>query len=60
MERDAIEREVGSIETMGAAIRWVLGRSPAAEFLDVVAQDEFTLDVIVRVGPATYVVFDTT
>ena len=54
------QEQVLPIQSLGQAIRWALARTPRAEFVDVVAQDEFTLDVIVRVTPKSFVVFDTT
>jgi hypothetical protein len=60
MERGPIASEVESLETLEQVIRWALARSPRAEFVDVVVQDEFTHDVIVRVNSSVYLVFDTT
>ena len=60
MSHDPLFEEVLPIQTLGQAIRWALARTPRAEFVDVVAQDEYTLDVIVRVTPHIFVVFDTT
>jgi hypothetical protein len=46
-----------SFDTLEDLVRWPLGM-----ILDVVVQDEYTHDVIVRVTshPSAYVVFDTT
>ena len=52
--------ELESLETLGQVIHWALARTPPAAFEDVIIQDEFTHDVIVRVEPALYAVFDTT
>jgi hypothetical protein len=52
--------EVAAIRSMVQALRWAESRSPRAEFVNAVTQDEFTSDVIVRVGDDVYVVFDTT
>jgi hypothetical protein len=60
MDPDFLRDEVLPIRTLGHAIRWALARTPRAEFVDVVAQDEYTLDVILRVTPHVFVVFDTT
>jgi hypothetical protein len=60
MDTESILEEVGPIRTLAGALDWALGRTPPAEFVDVIAQDEFTQDVIVRVGPRAFVVFDTT
>ena len=60
MDHEPLQEEVLPIETLGQAIQWALARTPHAEFVNVVAQDEYTLDVIVRVTPRVFVVFDTT
>ena len=60
MDPDPLRREARSIQTLGQAIRWVLAKTPRAEFVSLVTQDEYTLDVIVRVTPQAFVVFDTT
>jgi hypothetical protein len=60
MSHDALHGEVQPIQTLGQAIRWALAKTPRAEFVQVVTQDEYTLDVIVRVTPHLFVVFDTT
>ncbi len=52
--------EVNSIRSMVDAMKWAIRRVPPAVFLNAVAQDEFTHDVIVRVGDDYFVVFDTT
>jgi hypothetical protein len=44
----------------GYPFQWALARTPRAEFVNVVARDEFTHDVIVRVTARAFVVFDTT
>ena len=49
MDRDRLVEEVRALEGLGGVIRWALARSPRAGFVDVVIQDEFTHDVVVRV-----------
>lgn len=56
----AILHEVDGMESLGPVIRWALARTPPAEFVDVVIQDEFTHDVVVRVADDLFLVFDTT
>jgi hypothetical protein len=56
----ALEAELGSIGSIAQAVRWASGRVPPAAFVNAVAQDEFTHDVVVKVGERTYAVFDTT
>ena len=46
--------------SLRAVLAWAFGRSPAAELVDVVTQDEFTHDVIFRASASAYLVFDTT
>ena len=46
------------LATLEDVLRVGFGQQPAWEILDVIVQDEFTHDVIVR-GPG-YLVFDTT
>ncbi len=58
-DHDAIRSEVNSIRSMVDAMKWALRRVPPAVFFNAVAQDEFTHDVIVRVGDDLFVVFDT-
>lgn len=51
---------LGAIQSMRDALRWAAEQSPPARFVDAVAQDEFTHDVIVKVADDYYLVFDTT
>ena len=59
-QRESILRELEPIATLAGAIPWALRQSPPAEFVQVVVQDEYTHDVIVRVAADLFVVFDTT
>ena len=52
--------EVRRLDTLRAVLAWAFGQRPAAEPVTVVAQDEFTHDVVFRVASGPYVVFDTT
>jgi hypothetical protein len=52
--------ELGALETLGQVLRWTLAQEPRGEFVNVVVQDEYTHDVIVRVADRTYAVFDAT
>jgi hypothetical protein len=56
---DRIIEEIKGLRTLRELFFWALDRKPPAEILDVITQDEFTLDVIVRVSPEIYLVFDT-
>jgi hypothetical protein len=52
--RDALE----PITTLEDVVRWGLGASPSHDIVEVVTQDEFTHDVIVRWRDDAYLVFD--
>jgi hypothetical protein len=60
MTRDGLQREVAAYPTLAGVVPWALRQVPPAEFVAVVVQDEFTHDVVVRVAPDLYAVFDTT
>jgi len=49
-----------SLTSLGQVIQWALARTPRAQFSDVVVQDEYTHDVVLRISPSLYAVFDTT
>jgi hypothetical protein len=57
---EALLREVEPFATLAPVIAWALRQSPPAEFVQVVVQDEYTHDVVVRVADGLFVVFDTT
>jgi hypothetical protein len=48
-----------SLRSLEDVLAWAFAQRPPAELLEVIVQDEFTHDVIVRHG-AEYLVFDTT
>ena len=60
MDADAILEELRSFSTLARVVPWALARTPPAEFVAVVVQDEFTHDVVLRVALDIFVVFDTT
>lgn len=57
---DRVLAEVQDLATLQQVLRWSLAREPRAEFLDVVVQDEFHHDVIVRIEENGFAVFETT
>jgi hypothetical protein len=57
---DSLIEETRPLDTLRRVLCWAFSQTPPAEFLDAVAQDEFTHDVIVRVASGSYLVFDTT
>jgi hypothetical protein len=60
MGNHALLPEVESIRSLVDAMRWARSRTPPAAFVDAIAQDEFTHDVVLRVDEETFVVLDTT
>ena len=54
-ELDTLER----LSSLKQVLNWAIARSPRAEFLDVIAQDEFHHDVVLRVSDRVYAVFET-
>ena len=49
---------VPSLATLEEVLAWC--RATGGDVADVIVQDEFTHDVIVRAQPPSFVVFDTT
>ena len=60
MTHESVLDEVSGVRSMLEALSWAATRQPPALFLEAVAQDEFTHDIVVRVTPHVFVVFDTT
>jgi hypothetical protein len=60
MDHDRTVRELEMLETLGQVLHWAQARSPRAEFVNVVIQDEYTHDIVIRVGDRIYAVFDAT
>lgn len=56
---DATLQEVEIFQTLEAVMKWAFARTPPAELINVVTQDEFTHDVVIKVE-GVYLVFDTT
>ena len=57
--RSDVLNEVSSFRTLEAVLQWAFARKPQAQLLEVVTQDEFTHDVIIRVADDCFLVFDT-
>jgi hypothetical protein len=51
-------QEVAGFRTLAEVVRWSFAQVPPRELVEVVAQDEFTNDVVIGGDP--YLVFDTT
>jgi hypothetical protein len=60
MANDDLLRDVESIRSLVDAMSWAKSRTPPAAFVDAIAQDEFTHDVVLRVADDAFVVLDTT
>jgi hypothetical protein len=58
MRTDIVLEELKSLATLKGVLGWVMAREPRAEFVDVVIQDEFHHDVVVRVSDRVYAVFE--
>jgi hypothetical protein len=54
---DELASAVGRLDTLEDVLHW--GAATRWDVVDVIVQDEFTHDVVVR-GPGAYLVFDTT
>ena len=52
--------EVRWFQNLDQVIQWAFGRKPPAEVFTVVTQDEFTHDVVLKLEPGLFLVFDTT
>ncbi|MEW6732943.1 MAG: hypothetical protein AB1489_16575 [Acidobacteriota bacterium] len=52
--------QVKSINTLAAALEWACQQPLPAKLTDVIAQDEYTIDVVFRLTSDTFIVFDTT
>jgi hypothetical protein len=55
-----ILKEVEAFRTLEEVLRWALAKTPPAAVATVIAQDEFTLDVIFRIEETLFLAFDTT
>ena len=58
--RTAIDRIVGGHYTLEQVVDWCQAQHPPQWIEAIVAQDEFTSDVIVRFNQQLYCVYDTT
>ncbi len=59
METGRLLEELRPLPTLKSVLEWGLARRPPAEFVDVVIQDEFHHDVIVRISDGVFAVFET-
>ncbi len=49
MKYDSLVNELHPLATLKSVLSWAMAQEPRAEFVDVIVQDEFHHDVIVRV-----------
>jgi hypothetical protein len=59
MNDNGLRQEIGPICSLVDAMAWAHSRTPPAAFVDAIAQDEFTHDVVLRVADDAFVVLDT-
>jgi hypothetical protein len=59
MRNDKALMELHQLATLKQVLKWSLAQQPRAEFVDVVIQDEYHHDVVVRVTDRVYAVFET-
>jgi hypothetical protein len=59
MRDETLLQELNQLATLKSVLSWSMAREPRAEFVDVVIQDEFHHDVVVRVTDWVYAVFET-
>ena len=57
---EIILQEAAAFPTLGALMAWAFARRPPLQLVDVVTQDEFTHDVILKTDEDLFLVFDTT
>ncbi len=58
--RASIEALIASQKTLEDVVRWGLGVNPMQLVKDVVVQDEYTHDVVMRHASGVWLVYDTT
>ncbi|MHB1557368.1 MAG: hypothetical protein ACYC61_07800 [Isosphaeraceae bacterium] len=59
MSENELLQTLRQFVTLKGVLGWALAREPRADFVDVVIQDEFHHDVVLRVGDCVYGVFET-
>ncbi len=58
MWKDQGLEELQRLSSLKQVLSWSLEQSPRAEFVDVVVQDEYHHDVIVRIADRVFAVFE--
>lgn len=57
---DDLLKAVEAFRTLDEVLRWALARQPQGQIAAVVAQDEYTHDVVFRIEESVFLAFDTT
>ena len=57
---DRVAPQLRAQRTLGDVLSWARAQSPPRSVTEIVAQDEYTHDVVVELGAPYYLVFDTT
>ena len=57
---EQVLQEARAFSTLGTLMAWAFARTPPLHLADVVTQDEFTHDVILKTDADLFLVFDTT
>jgi hypothetical protein len=57
-KREAIAEQVASHWGLDRVVRWALTRSPQGQVVDVIKQDEFCQDVVLRYDTSLFLVYD--
>jgi hypothetical protein len=61
VERHAsLVRDISRLTTLQDVVRWGFSLTPPSDVADVVIQDEYTHDVVLRWTSGSFLVFDTT
>lgn len=59
-ERQALAATLAPLSTLERVLNWGRGLSPAVDIDEILTQDEYTHDVVLRLADNRYLVFDTT
>lgn len=51
--------EAEGLRTLEEVMKWAFALKPPAQLSNVVTQDEFTHDIVIRVSEKVFLVFDT-
>jgi hypothetical protein len=57
---DHLIGEAAAFRSLQQVLEWAFAKQPPGELISVIAQDEFTHDVVVRMAPDVFLDFDTT